>query len=42
MLANKPVIGANLAPGKYAIEIVAPDANSVRTRQQREGVPQTQ
>jgi hypothetical protein len=32
-LANKPVIGANLAAGTYAIEIVAPNAGIQSTQQ---------
>lgn len=39
MLANEPVIGATLAPGTYAIEIVPPNANSIRSTQKREGIP---
>ena len=35
MLANKPVIGANLSQGNYAIEVVNPDSNAVRSTQKR-------
>jgi hypothetical protein len=34
-LANKPVIGANLAPGEYAIDIVPPGDGGIRSTQQR-------
>lgn len=37
LVANKPVIGANLAPGQYAIEFVYPDAGAVRSNQLRTG-----
>ncbi len=41
-VAGKSVIGANLAPGKYAIEFVYPDANAVRATQTHTGVIKSQ
>lgn len=35
MLANEPVVGAQLTPGTYAISLVNPDGNEVRATQSR-------
>lgn len=40
-LASQPVIGANLAQGTYALELVSSDIHGVRSKQTRTGVIQS-